>query len=182
MRVMDQACDDSLRERYRELSDDIAAAVAVVSATRGSALHAITVDSFLDVSYDPPTMAVSVYSGSRMMETLETSSHFAISLLNSDQRDISERLGASGQPLYGSLKGIDTFPAPQAGQPVLADAIAWFELELTEVHPGVTVEQVQKATGWDLAVAEDVQQTQAPTAEAVRLLRDEIDTVRLYLR
>lgn len=56
------------------------------------------------------------------------------------------------------------------------------ELELTEVHPGVTVEQVQKATGWDLAVAEDVQQTQAPTAEAVRLLRDEIDTVRLYLR
>ena len=63
MRVMDQAYDDSLTERYRELSDDIAAAVAVVSATRGSALHAITVDSFLDVSYDPPTMAVSVYSG-----------------------------------------------------------------------------------------------------------------------
>ena len=130
---MDQAYDDSLTERYRELSDDIAAAVAVVSATRGSALHAITVDSFLDVSYDPPTMAVSVYSGSRMMETLETSTHFAISLLNSDQRDISERLGASGQPLYGSLKGIDTFPAPQAGQPVLTDAIAWFELELTQV-------------------------------------------------
>ena len=56
------------------------------------------------------------------------------------------------------------------------------ELELSEVHPGVTVEQVQEATGWDLAVAEDVTQTQAPTAEEVRLLRDEIDTVRLYLR
>src|SRR5690625_7638172 len=72
---MDQAHHDSLTERYRELSDDIAAAVAVVSATRGKAMHAITVDSFLDVSYDPPTMAVSIYSGSRMMETLETSSH-----------------------------------------------------------------------------------------------------------
>ncbi|UVI37248.1 flavin reductase family protein [Brevibacterium spongiae] len=130
---MELANDDSLTERYRELSDDIAAAVAIVSATRGSALHAITVDSFLDVSYDPPTMAVSIYSGSRMMETLEVSSHFAISLLNSEQRDISERLGASGQPLYGSLKGVDTFPGPQAGQPVLTEAIAWFELELTEV-------------------------------------------------
>src|SRR5699024_10312175 len=113
---MDQAHDDSLTERYRELSDDIAAAVAVVSATRGKAMHAITVDSFLAVSYDPPTMAVSIYSGSRMMETLETSSHYAISLLNSDQKDISERLGAPGQPLYGSLTGIDTFPAPRAGQ------------------------------------------------------------------
>lgn len=133
MSVMDRTHEDSLTERYRELSDDIAAAVAVVSAKRGSALHAITVDSFLDVSYDPPTMAVSIYSGSRMMETLETSEHFAISLLNSSQRDISERLGAPGQPLYGSLKGIDTFPAPQAGQPVLAEAIAWFELRTTKV-------------------------------------------------
>ena len=92
MRVMDQAYDDSLTERYRELSDDIAAAVAVVSATRGSALHAITVDSFLDVSYDPPTMAVSVYSGSRMMETLETSTHFAISLLKIGRASCRERV------------------------------------------------------------------------------------------
>src|SRR5699024_12682140 len=91
------------------------------------------VDSFLAVSCDPPTMSVSIFSGSRMMETLETSSHSAISLLNSDQKDISERLGAPGQPLYGSLTGIDTFPAPQAGQPVLTEALAWFELELTEV-------------------------------------------------
>lgn len=133
MGVMDQPHDVSLTECYRELSDDIAAAVAVVSAKRGSAEHAITVDSFLDVSYDPPTMLVSIYSGSRMMETLEMSSHFAISLLASEQRDISERLGASGLPLYGSLKGIDTFPAPHTGQPVLSEAIAWFELRTTEV-------------------------------------------------
>ncbi|MBM6590442.1 flavin reductase family protein [Brevibacterium sp. RIT 803] len=130
---MDRTHEDSLTERYRELSDDIAAAVAVISARRGNALHAITVDSFLDVSYDPPTMAVSIYGGSRMMETLETSEHYAISLLNSSQRDISERLGASGQPLYGSLKGIDTFPAPHSGQPVLTNAIAWFELRTTKI-------------------------------------------------
>lgn len=155
---MDQAYDDSLTERYRELSDDIAAAVAIVSATRGSALHAITVDSFLDVSYDPPTMAVSIYSGSRMMETLETSSHFAISLLNSEQRGISERLGASGQPLYGSLKGIDTFPAPHAGQPVLAEAVAWFELKLIEVlevatHNIVVGEVVSLGAGKDAGMS-----------------------------
>lgn len=154
MSVMDRSYEDSLTERYRELSDDIAAAVAVVSAKRGNALHAITVDSFLDVSYDPPTMAVSVYGGSRMMETLEMSDHFAISLLNSSQRDISERLGASGQPLYGSLKGIDTFPAPHSGQPVLTEAIAWFELRRTEIlevatHSLVVGEVVAQGAGVD---------------------------------
>lgn len=56
------------------------------------------------------------------------------------------------------------------------------ELVLTHVHPGVTVEQVRENTGWDLAVAEDVRVTAEPTVEEVRLLRDEIDTVRLYLR
>ena len=56
------------------------------------------------------------------------------------------------------------------------------ELELAQVHPGVSVEDVLAATGWPLRVAEDVTETPRPRAEDVRLLREEIDTVRLYLR
>ncbi|GAA2007783.1 CoA-transferase subunit beta [Brevibacterium samyangense] len=56
------------------------------------------------------------------------------------------------------------------------------ELVLTHVHPGVTVDEVRAATGWDLQVADDVRTTAEPTAEEVRLLREEIDRVRLYLR
>ena len=56
------------------------------------------------------------------------------------------------------------------------------ELILTHVHPGVSVEQVRDATGWDLQVAADVRTTTPPTPQEVRLLREEIDTVRLYLR
>lgn len=56
------------------------------------------------------------------------------------------------------------------------------ELEVSEVHPGVTLEEVRAATGWDIAVAADVRTTEPPTVEDVRLLREEIDTVRLYLR
>ncbi len=133
MGTMDRSHEYSLTERYRELSDDIAAAVAVVSARRGTTAHAITVDSFLDVSYDPPTMAVSIYSGSRMMETLETSEHFAISVLASEQRDLSERLGATGQPLYGALAGVDHSPAPRSGQPIIGGAVAWFELRTVDI-------------------------------------------------
>ncbi|MGY4720245.1 CoA-transferase subunit beta [Naumannella cuiyingiana] len=56
------------------------------------------------------------------------------------------------------------------------------ELELASVHPGVDPDDVVRATGWPLRVAADLTETTPPTDEDVRLLREEIDTVRLYLR
>lgn len=56
------------------------------------------------------------------------------------------------------------------------------ELVLVSVHPGITSEQVQRATGWDLQVSDELVETEPPSHEDVRLLREEIDTVRLYLR
>jgi glutaconate CoA-transferase, subunit B len=45
------------------------------------------------------------------------------------------------------------------------------ELVLTEVHPGVTVEQVRQSTGWDLRVADEVTVTDAPTEAELTALR-----------
>ncbi len=56
------------------------------------------------------------------------------------------------------------------------------ELELAQVHPGVDADTVRAATGWDLVVRDDLAVTPRPTVREVRLLREEIDTVRLYLR
>ncbi|MFW0794437.1 CoA-transferase [Gordonia sp. CPCC 205515] len=56
------------------------------------------------------------------------------------------------------------------------------ELQLTSIHEGVTVDQVRAATGWDLQVSADVSRTPIPTVEEIRVLRDELDRVRLYLR
>jgi glutaconate CoA-transferase subunit B len=46
------------------------------------------------------------------------------------------------------------------------------ELTLVAVHPGVTVEQVREATGWDLLVAEDLRTTEPPTEHELTVLRD----------
>ena len=49
-------------------------------------------------------------------------------------------------------------------------------MRLVSVHPGVTVEQVREATGFELLVPDgDVPATTPPTDEQVRLLREEID-------
>ncbi|MFI6724877.1 3-oxoadipate--succinyl-CoA transferase subunit B [Streptomyces sp. R-74717] len=65
---------------------------------------------------------------------------------------------------------------------ILARAGIGEELRLVAVHPGVTVEQVRAATGWDLLVADKVGTVPPPTAAELRLLREDVDPDRVYLR
>jgi acyl CoA:acetate/3-ketoacid CoA transferase beta subunit len=46
------------------------------------------------------------------------------------------------------------------------------ELTLTQTHPGVTVEQVREATGWELAVADRPRVTDPATVEEIAALRE----------
>ncbi|MBV8100692.1 MAG: CoA-transferase subunit beta [Verrucomicrobia bacterium] len=46
------------------------------------------------------------------------------------------------------------------------------ELTLTSIHPGVTLDQVRAATGWDLKIADRLEVTGAPNANELHVLRD----------
>lgn len=46
------------------------------------------------------------------------------------------------------------------------------EFTLTALHPGATVEQAKEATGWDLAVADELLTTDPPEARELEVLRD----------
>ncbi|MCZ6857703.1 MAG: CoA-transferase subunit beta [Gemmatimonadetes bacterium] len=46
------------------------------------------------------------------------------------------------------------------------------ELILTNVHPGVSADDVRDATGWRLKVADDVAETEEPTVQELGVLRD----------
>jgi glutaconate CoA-transferase subunit B len=46
------------------------------------------------------------------------------------------------------------------------------ELTLTAIHPGVDVEQVQAATGWELKLADEIASTPAPQPEELTALRE----------
>ncbi|MBF8282950.1 MAG: catJ [Anaerolineales bacterium] len=56
------------------------------------------------------------------------------------------------------------------------------ELTLTALHPGQTVEQAKANTGWDLKIAASPRVTEPPTAEELRLLREELDPQGIYLK
>ncbi|MEU0807043.1 CoA-transferase subunit beta [Streptomyces sp. NPDC005970] len=54
---------------------------------------------------------------------------------------------------------------------VLRPDPATAELMLTELHPGVSVEQVRAATGWELRVSDELGATEPPTPQELAALR-----------
>ncbi len=48
-------------------------------------------------------------------------------------------------------------------------------MRLTSYHHGETIQHIQAKTGFELAIAPDVQETPPPAAEELRLLREDID-------
>jgi glutaconate CoA-transferase subunit B len=55
-------------------------------------------------------------------------------------------------------------------------------MTLLAVHPGVTVEDIQKNSSFEIIIPPKVESTAAPTAEEVRLLREEVDPRKFVLR
>jgi glutaconate CoA-transferase subunit B len=55
------------------------------------------------------------------------------------------------------------------------------ELVLTALHPGATVEDARANTGWALQTAAELRVTAPPSAEELRILREELDPTKIYL-
>ena len=82
-----------------------------------------------------------------------------------DGGDARQRLGLEGGPelVVTNLAVLDFEPVTK-------------RMRLLSVHPGVTVEQVQTATGFELLLPEgEVAVTRVPTRSQVRLIRENID-------
>lgn len=54
------------------------------------------------------------------------------------------------------------------------------EMQLVELYPGVTLQDVQAEVGWPLRLAATIGTTAPPTAEEIRLIRDEVDPQGMY--
>jgi glutaconate CoA-transferase subunit B len=73
-----------------------------------------------------------------------------------------ERLGLSGKGPATVITDLGVLrPDPETS-----------ELTLTEVHPGVSVDEAREACGWELRVADDVSESEPPTEDELRVLRE----------
>ena len=54
-------------------------------------------------------------------------------------------------------------------------------MRLKAVYPGITVEDIKANTSFELIIPEQVEQIAPPSAEELRLLREEIDPTKFYI-
>jgi len=54
------------------------------------------------------------------------------------------------------------------------------EMVLASIHPGVTADRVRSETSWEIRVSPDLQETAPPTAEELRLIREDLDPEGAY--
>jgi glutaconate CoA-transferase subunit B len=54
------------------------------------------------------------------------------------------------------------------------------EMQLVSLHPGVSIEQVKAEMGWEPRQVAPLAETPAPTAEELRLVREELDPQGMY--
>jgi len=50
------------------------------------------------------------------------------------------------------------------------------------LHPGVTLDDVRANMGWEPRVADDLGETAPPTAEELRLIREDLDPGGAYTK
>ena len=55
-------------------------------------------------------------------------------------------------------------------------------MRLDSLHAGATVDAVRDTIGWDIRIAADLASTTPPTAEELRLIREELDPGGVYTK
>jgi len=54
-------------------------------------------------------------------------------------------------------------------------------MKVESIHPGITKEDIIKNTGFEVMWDEDLKISLAPTEEELRILREEVDPMRLII-
>jgi glutaconate CoA-transferase subunit B len=114
-----------------------------------------------------------------------------VAIMRHDKRRFVPRLDFLTTPGYLTGKGArEAAGLPQGTGPtnvVSTMALLGFDsgdtcrMKLEAVYPGVSVQNVIDNTGFELLIPEQVPTLEPPTAEELRMLREEIDPDRLYI-
>jgi flavin reductase (DIM6/NTAB) family NADH-FMN oxidoreductase RutF len=116
----------------RELRNALArfaTGVTVVTALQNKRVHAMTANSFVSVSLDPPLVLVSLDNRSHMHQILPSVGRYGVSVLAEHQKLLSNHF--SGRSIGGtSIRFID-----RAGTALLEDALAHFVVKMFRTHP-----------------------------------------------
>ncbi len=128
--VSEQDGDVVLREVMRHYPTGVA---VVAACTPDEEPLGLTATSFTSVSLRPPLVLVCVDVASSSHDRLVTAESFCVNILSVDQEELAVRFAVD--PSASRFAGVAWHPSTR-GNPILEQAVAWLECEVTAVHPG----------------------------------------------
>ena len=118
-----------------------ASGVSVVTTALGEHRAGMTVSAFNSLSIEPPLILVCLHKEASTAQLLQTTHHFAVSVLAVDQAHFSDRF-AGRVPLESKEERFIGVPTRTAvtGSPILTDCVAWLDC--------VVYDQIDGSTHW----------------------------------
>jgi flavin reductase (DIM6/NTAB) family NADH-FMN oxidoreductase RutF len=111
------------------------AGVTVVTTRYENMVYGITASSFSSLSLDPPLVLVCMANSNKLVNMVEASQKFAVSILAEGQEEISTYFSKSGRDPEPSFERFGTIEW-HTGSPIIEGALAHLDCELEELVPG----------------------------------------------
>ena len=121
----------------RNLMRKWSSGVTVVAVHHNGKEHGMTVSSFTSVSLDPPLVTISLMKDSRTLEMITGSNSFAITILSSEQTEISKVFAGQVGDDEDRFAGIETIKLI-SGSPLIIGGLAYFDCKVFQVHDFTT--------------------------------------------
>jgi flavin reductase (DIM6/NTAB) family NADH-FMN oxidoreductase RutF len=114
---------------FAEAMSALASGVALVTCRLDGRPWGMTVTAFASVSADPPTVLVSIASGSPAARAVDATGRFGVSILAEEQLGVARHGSTPGKPKF-----LEPFAADggRSLTPVVADALAHLDCELAD--------------------------------------------------
>ena len=117
----------------RSTLGNFATGITVVTARSPSgAAIGMTISSFNSVSLEPPLILWSLSVNSPNLDAFRQASHYAVNVLSSSQKELSDRFAARTGDRFAGL----ALRQGLGDAPLLADCCAWFECANELQYPG----------------------------------------------
>jgi flavin reductase (DIM6/NTAB) family NADH-FMN oxidoreductase RutF len=97
--------------------------IAVVTSAAADLTFGISVQSFTSLSLDPPLVSIAPARTSRSWPLIRQTGQFCVSILGSDQEQLSRQFAVSGSDKFAGVSWNET----PAGLPWISGALAWVD-------------------------------------------------------
>jgi flavin reductase (DIM6/NTAB) family NADH-FMN oxidoreductase RutF len=108
--------------------------VAVVTAVHAGQRYGMTVNSFTSISLEPPLITVTLKKLTHTHELVEGSGEFAVTILSSNQKDLSDRFAGKIPDITDRFEGVET-ETLSLEAPLIKGGMAYFNCRVVNTHP-----------------------------------------------